>query len=300
MFQRLHKQINPAMILAFVALVFALTGGAFAASGHGGGGTSHATLTATVAKKKPAPKSTRGPAGPKGATGATGPAGAAGATGATGPAGANGTNGVGTPGLEGREGKEGKEGKGKEGPKGTTGPEGQLCKTECVLPEGATETGTFSFSGAGSALTHVFTPISFPIPLPAALDGSAVHYINKNEEEIKYNPAVPAKWELVAASASCKGSVAKPEAEAGSLCVYEQQTAGLEMSNETTGPLLLLTGAGEVTTPTPGESGVGAGTAGAVLRFTVALEEVEPGKFVSAKDPYYGFGAWAVTAPKKS
>ena len=38
MFQKVRKQITPATVMAFVALVFALTGGAFAATGGSGSG----------------------------------------------------------------------------------------------------------------------------------------------------------------------------------------------------------------------------------------------------------------------
>ena len=81
MFRALRNHLTPSTAIAFVALVFAITGGAFAATGsvnNSGGGGSHGTLTASVAKKKAKPKpkgGARGPAGPKGAPGATGPAG---------------------------------------------------------------------------------------------------------------------------------------------------------------------------------------------------------------------------------
>ena len=94
MFQALRKHLTPSTFIAFVALVFAVTGGAFAAGSHGGGSPVQATASsgrvgsatplATSAKSKGKSKSKagpRGPAGPKGATGATGPAGPAGATG---------------------------------------------------------------------------------------------------------------------------------------------------------------------------------------------------------------------------
>ena len=57
MFQALRKHLNPATVMAFAALVFALTGGAFAATG--GSSPSHATLTASAAKSKAKPKTRR-------------------------------------------------------------------------------------------------------------------------------------------------------------------------------------------------------------------------------------------------
>ena len=195
MLQRARKHINPATILAFVALIFALTGGAFAATGGGGG--SHATLTASVAKKK-SKAPARGPAGPKGATGATGtagpagPAGAAGAKGENGAAGSNGTDGKegekgtnGTNGTKGRgvtsetlspgdancpaggskftaSGSETYACTGAEGKEGKEGKEGVIHPGTKLPPE-ATETGTWSVSANASGIWY--TPISFPIPL---------------------------------------------------------------------------------------------------------------------------------------
>ncbi len=196
MLSALRKHITPATALAFVALVFAITGGAFAATG--GGSPSHATLTASAAKSKAKSKTgPRGPAGPKGATGATGPAGPAGAAGATGPGGAQGPQGpAGTNGSNGENGKEGAPGVGvtnkelksgnatcKEGGaeftvgatkthacNGEKGPEGNI---QATLPSGKTETGVWSAGptrAPGGAVTN--SPIaSFSIPLAAPLSG---------------------------------------------------------------------------------------------------------------------------------
>jgi hypothetical protein len=87
MLSALRKHLNPATAIAFLALILALTGGAFAATGGG----NHPTLTASAAKAKKGPRGPQGPAGPAGKTGATG---ATGAAGATGPAGAKGETGA--------------------------------------------------------------------------------------------------------------------------------------------------------------------------------------------------------------
>jgi hypothetical protein len=69
-------------VISVMALVFAMIGGAYAASSDGGG---EATASAKKGKQgKP------GKRGPTGATGATGPAGPQGAAGAKGDDGANG------------------------------------------------------------------------------------------------------------------------------------------------------------------------------------------------------------------
>src|ERR1700691_2669800 len=56
-FAAIRKHTNRVSILAFVALVFAVTGVAFAAT-RGGGGSRHATLSATVAKSQARLKTT--------------------------------------------------------------------------------------------------------------------------------------------------------------------------------------------------------------------------------------------------
>ena len=208
MFQALRKQITPATVLAFVALVFALTGGAFAASSHGGSSPSKATastgqggtITATAAKAKAKTKAgPRGPAGPKGATGATGATGPAGTVGATGPAGPTGTAGTGSEGKEGKEGKVG--GEGKEGKSGFT-------KT---LPTGATETGEFAFAQDGpieQGHSELRTAISFPIPLAAT---AVPHFIGQEEGEGEPKANLPS---------GCTGTSEKPVAEAGNLCIF--------------------------------------------------------------------------------
>jgi hypothetical protein len=155
MLHKIRKHLTPSTAIAFLALVFALTGGAFAATG--GGGSSHGTLTATTAKKKAPPKGPRGPAGPKGATGATGAAGATGATGPGGPAGPTGaTGGNGENGKEGTPGTKGTTGtKGEQGIQGIPGTTGYTD----FLPAGKTETGAWSLSGGPVSYNCVAAPV---------------------------------------------------------------------------------------------------------------------------------------------
>ena len=129
MFQRVRKHINPATILALVTLVFAITGGAFAATR----GSSHATLIATTAKAKAKAKTKAGPRGPAGKNGAAGPAGPTGPTGPTGPAGLGGT--------------------GPQGPAGSAGPAGPAGESVLVSAlllgeHGCTEGGSLFKVGA--------------------------------------------------------------------------------------------------------------------------------------------------------
>ncbi len=205
----LRRHMNPATAMAFAALVFAMTGGAYAVTGHGGGSGSKATasVTATAAKSKGKPKGgARGPAGPKGATGATGSAGPAGPAGATGPVGGTGPQGAaGTNGSNGETGKTGEPGapgaKGKSvvsaAFEGTSEPAGEPCKKgggnsvevegsgkktyACngspwsvggTLPPGKSETGTWAWKGAIDEAGTEFFSISLPIPLAAPLSGA--------------------------------------------------------------------------------------------------------------------------------
>ena len=109
MFSAIRTHLSYANVAATMALVFALTGGAFAATSHPGGGwagskaSASVTPVASTAKKKAAPKSTRGSPRPRALParqgrlvrpgGATGPAGGTGPQGPQGSAGNNATNG---------------------------------------------------------------------------------------------------------------------------------------------------------------------------------------------------------------
>jgi hypothetical protein len=224
--QRLRKRIHvsPATVIATVALVFAMTGGAYAASKY--------LITST---KQISPKVLKsltgkpGPAGPAGTAGAAGvgTAGAAGAKGETGAAGANGANGA----------------QGLAGAAGATGPPGPFTAT---LPSKKTETGAWTASAAGgltlcvpeaenqptvtptggacgtgynlsvtSAARFVLSTISFTLPLTGALDKTHVHYIGGSKT----------------ANAECPGTVETPEAKPGNLCVYQGAINGVKNTN---------------------------------------------------------------------
>jgi hypothetical protein len=187
MFSRIRKRVTYANVAMTLALVFAMSGGAYAAGKY--------VITST---KQISPKvlaSLKGKAGAAGATGATGTAG---------PAGPAGPAGSGAQGPEGKEGKEGKQGEpGKEGKAGINGTTGF---TE-TLPSGKTETGSWSY-GVGAKET-VIVPISFAIPLPEQLEEAQVHFVTES------NP-----------SSDCEGTVDEPSAKPGNLCVYAQATQG--------------------------------------------------------------------------
>jgi len=151
MFERIHQKLGTAgFIISIVALVAALGGGAYAATGNGAG---KATASA---------KAKQGPRGKTGKTGKTGPAGPAGPQG---PAGTKGDTGA--SGAEGKQGPKGDDGE--------EGPEGSPWTLGGKLPSGATETGTWSASGLESGEAYV--PISFPIPLEAQIAGAKAHLV---------------------------------------------------------------------------------------------------------------------------
>ena len=187
MFSAIRSRITYVNVVATLVLVFAMTGGAYAAKKY--------LITSTKQISPSVLKSLQGKVGPAGANGAQGPVGAAGPAG---PAGLRGETGAaGKDGANGKDGVNGTNGKdGKEGPPGAIHP-GE------TLPSEATETGswgTFHQTSNGKELTVQFSPISFAIPLETALDSAHVH---------------------VAPDAACTGSVASPTAARGNLCVYE-------------------------------------------------------------------------------
>lgn len=311
MFSRIRRQINPATIMAFVALIFTMTGGAFAVTGHGGGSGgrgSHLTtasagragssnsMVAVAARKKSKPKGgARGPAGPKGATGATGPAGPAGPTGATG------ATGTGTPGVQGNEGKAGESVTNTAakncGPEGgaefkvgggaaTKACNGKTGFTETLPPE-KTETGAWSVSAAGGANeSEPMSSISFTIPLAKPLSATAVHFVEGTEEIIvTYNVTMHTIEGEIKPATSCPGTVAEPAALPGDLCVYEGQEDGVrKFDGFPEGAIGPASGAGNLALLETH----GASTAGALI---LMIREEEQSVFAA--------GTWAVTAEKE-
>lgn len=188
MFQVIRRRFNVTTLAVTLALVLALTGGAYAASRY--------VITSTKQIKPSVLAQLKGRAGTAGADGAPGAAGPAGAAGPQGPAGAKGE--VGAQGPQGQEGPPGQEGK-----PGTTG------FTE-TLPAGKTEKGTWSLSVAPANPTtknsYSWSSISFVIPLPS---GSTMdpHYLSSKEGP----------------TAECPGTAEEPEAEEGQLCVYAKE-----------------------------------------------------------------------------
>jgi hypothetical protein len=251
MFSVFRGRLSYANVTATLALFFGLSGGAFAAS--------HYLITSTRQIKPSvlsALKGNAGKAGPVGPVGERGPAGAAGTNG-VGTRGEPGTSGVSPEGVEfsgsvskgsctAKQG--GVEFKGANTTFACNGKEGKTGYTP-ELPPGKTEEGTWSAvtSGKAGGVTLVgFASISFSIPLGVALGEPEVHLLASGMT-----------------TGECPGSVAKPQAAAGNLCVYTEEEFGTKLL--------------EV---------VGLSTGGVSL-------ELE-GK--AATD--YAYGSWAVTAPE--
>ena len=264
MFGGIRKRVSYTNVVLTLILVFAMSGGAYAAGRY--------LITST---KQISPKVLKALAG-KG--GAGGPAGAAGSAGPVGPAGAKGESGVGQPGKEGPAGPTGPAGPA--GPAGPTGPQGQTGFT-ATLPSKATETGTWSISAIPGAENGVaiYTSISFPIPLKAELDEKHVVFVSFEEVFEKKAPAeCPGEY-----NAHNKVRIV-PKAAPGYLCVYEgtypnnlRHEGEFEKGFKTTMEVLVP----------EAYASEGASAVGAVLKFNTELEDSQAS---------YGYGVWAVTA----
>ncbi len=274
----LRKRVTYANVVATFALVFAMSGGAYAASKF--------LITSTKQIKPSVLASLKGKAGHAGANGVNGAAGPAGPQGPAGPAG------TGSPGPEGKAGAAGESvtlGAAKVGKKageceagGTTvsvggkaeavcnGKNGQTGFTE-TLPSKKTETGTWAFGPLNTEGTnHQIIPVaSFSIPLASPLGASQVHYINAADEEVLGSsfatPPLPTQPSTV-----CLGTVSAPSAEPGNLCIYEQTTTNARMASGNVDDLA---------TGLPGTS-----TSGALAIFAIEAS------------PATAAGTWAVTA----
>ncbi len=153
MFSSVRRHVTYANVVVTFALVFAMSGGAYAASKY--------LITSTKQISPKVLKSLVGNAGKAGPAGPAGPAGTAGATGAQGSAGSQGKEGV--------QGKQGEPGKpGENGKNGTTG------FTE-TLPSGSTEKGDWTLGVESASVGLMLTSASFDIPLQSAPTPIYVH-----------------------------------------------------------------------------------------------------------------------------
>ena len=245
MFRGIRARFTYANVAMTLAFVFAMTGGAYAAS--------KIIITSTKQIKPSVLAQLRGKAGPAGATGAQGPAGPqgpAGANGKDGSPGANGTNGTAGENVTSTVVAKGdatcKEGGSKftAGGKetfacnGAKGPEGNI---KATLNPGATETGTFlalpefkeeikeeeTSPGVKEVVskevvgtTEELANLSFAIPLATPIESSRTHYVTAEEIENRENQTGSKE-----APKECPGTQAAPEAQEGNLCIYESKVA---------------------------------------------------------------------------
>jgi hypothetical protein len=151
MFSPLRSQFGIPGILSVIALVLAMSGGAFAVSDHLAG-------SSAAKKQRKATQGPRGPRGPKGQPGAQGPAG--------------------SPGVQGQPGSPGRE-----GPPGAKGDTGSPWTAGGTLPSGRSESGTWIAGTFGTEIEPGIAggaaAISFTIPLQLP---PAVHLIGKEQE----------------------------------------------------------------------------------------------------------------------
>ena len=226
MFSRIGKRFTYANVALTIALVFAMTGGAYAAKKY--------LITSTKQISPSVLKAFAGKAGPAGATGAAGPAGAPGAQGPAGTAGG--------PGEKGAPGE-----KGEKGAKGSPWTPG-------TLPSEATETGGWVM-GDGNAVAaagfgmneQAHAAISFAIPITKALDSS----------HVQSNTVGFPTGATAVETEHCPGSVEAPKAKPGFLCVYTGEAT--EMNFPAPFIFKLSGGASLISTEQ------GASTAGAML-----------------------------------
>jgi hypothetical protein len=247
MLSGIRKRVTYTNVAMTLALVFAMTGGAYAAS--------KVLITSTKQIKPSVLAQLKGKAGANGTPGAQGPAGVAGAQGPAGPQGA-----AGAVGAEGPAGPVGAT-----GPKGANGKNGEPWTPNNTLPVGATETGAWSFGSINSTATSsspLWVPIaSFTVQLASPLTKSQVHFINKENKEVVETEAGELEEK---ASTACTGSAEAPTAESGNLCVY----GGFEMET--------LTTSNEIKNPDHLGS-PGAGKTGAVEAFLIKANSFATG-----------------------
>lgn len=213
MFLVLRKHVTYINVVLTMALVFAMTGGAYAASKY--------LITSTKQISPKVLKQLKGARGLKGASGPAGPQGPAGPVGARGETGA-----VGKEGEVGKEGKEGQEGK-----EGVAGKEGSPWTAGGILPSGQSETGVWSVNdNAIAAAENVYSSISFTIPLSAPINCAhagepcQLHYIGPEEGEGEHKEKLPEEKGVKV----CSGNFEEPHAAKGNLCAFAKETENTE------------------------------------------------------------------------
>ncbi|HWM54166.1 MAG TPA: hypothetical protein VNO20_02085 [Solirubrobacterales bacterium] len=190
MFSMMRQRFSVAGLIATLALVFAISGGAWAANKY--------LITSTKQIKPSVLKALKGKAGPQGPQGPQGPPGPGGQNGANGAAGAT-------------------------GPTGATGFSGFVES----LPSGKSLTGVWGTSGGRAEISeepvddYSMVPITFAFPLASA---PTIYYDMQTPPlPVMVTPSgevLPLPGGTEAFEEECPGTAAEPKATAGSLCVY--------------------------------------------------------------------------------
>lgn len=200
MLSMFRGRLTPASLIAVLALVLAMSGGALAAKKY--------LITSTSQIKPSVLKQL------KGMTGATGAPGTSGAQGSAGSNGHDGSDGISATAEE-FEGEGGPCEEGGVEVKSASPESAYVCNGSPwtaggTLPTGATETGMLLSSSTGGVQVGA---ISFPIPLKEALPVSSTHVIKKGGTVLgECNDGV-----------APPPSSANPEADPGQLCVFLEQ-----------------------------------------------------------------------------
>lgn len=326
MFSLLRNRLGIPGLISVIALVFAMSGGAFAAKDALDGASSSAKKQNNAGKR--GPKGPRGKPGPAGPAGPQGPAGAAGAKGDKGDTGAQGGSGApgspgtsvttsnepaGTANCSGRGGSKFQAGAGTptfacNGAQGTQGtsvtntPEspGANCKEGGSKFQVGAGTATYACNGepwtAGGTLPSGETETgswAFGVATPAAVS-TGFDLIN-----VSISFTIP----LAASLSSSAVHFIKPN---GKETIFNEGTFELEEVDPTNCPgsdnapsadpghLCIyanvqqnMSVGSNFTILNPGTGGGGAGTTGAIVGF---INDEDPGNLAA-------FGTWAVTAP---
>ncbi len=226
-----RMRVSPATVIATLALVFAMTGGAYAAKKYLI--TSTKQISPSVLKSlqgkagAPGSNGAQGPGGPAGPAGPQGPGGSGGSEGKTGPAGTSVASSVEPKGVNCKEGgSKFSAASGTtyacNGEKGKDGAPGPLLE---ALPAGKTLRGAFAAAGyaaegvtAGADFGKVKAAASFAFPVSAE---PAFHYIpvGQGAGEGHESPFI--------VSGECTGTSGNPGAAEGNLCVFGQDEENL-------------------------------------------------------------------------
>jgi hypothetical protein len=234
MFSTLRTRFGIPGVISVMALVFAMFGGAYAASNSSGGGKATAS-----AKAKTGPRGKTGKAGP---AGPAGPAGLAGPKGDPGAAGSNGING--SPGSPGAVGKSVKS----ESFEGTNEPAGEPCAEQGGVQFEVEGSGVKKYACNGVAGQNGTTGFTETLPEGKTETGMWAVSLPEYEGEIlEGNLAAAASFNIPVAtkpqplfippapianpdSAHCPGTYENPQAVQGWLCIYANTLSQASLS----------------------------------------------------------------------